>query len=100
MSRRILKGLVGIAAVLTLFATANAENVTEPGKSVLSYRQQQVIRNEFSKIGSPAERKWQWNGVMLKKCLKPCAVRLHCGISGNSTGMQTGYFWVMQKVTA
>lgn len=57
MSKRILKGLVGIAAILTLFTSANAENVTEPAKSVLSSRQQQLIRNEFSKIGSPSERK-------------------------------------------
>lgn len=57
MSNRILKGLLGIAAVLALLSSANAENVNEPAKSVLSHRQQQVIRTEFSKIESPAERK-------------------------------------------
>ena len=79
MSRRILKGLVGIVAVLTLFATANAENVTEPGKSVLSYRQQQVIRNEFSKIGSPAERKMamEWSDAkkVSETMCRPAALR-------------------------
>ena len=79
MSKRILKGLVGIVAVLTLFASANAENVTEPGKSVLSYRQQQVIRNEFSKIQSPLERQMAMDWSDAKKVsetmCRPAALR-------------------------
>ncbi len=57
MSKRILTGLAGIAAWLAVFNTASAQNVTEPGKSALSYRQQQVIRIEFSRIQSPSERR-------------------------------------------
>ena len=79
MSKRILKGLVGIVAVLTLFASANAENVTEPAKSVLSYRQQQVIRNEFSKIQSPLERQMAMDWSDAKKVsetmCRPAALR-------------------------
>ena len=79
MSKRILKGLVGIVAVLTLFASANAENVTEPAKSVLSYRQQQVLRNEFSKIQSPLERQMAMDWSDAKKVsetmCRPAALR-------------------------
>lgn len=79
MSKRILKGLVGIVAVLTLFASANAENVTVPAKSVLSYRQQQVIRNEFSKIQSPLERQMAMDWSDAKKVsetmCRPAALR-------------------------
>lgn len=79
MSKRILTGLAGGVVVLALFNMANAQNVTDPGKSVLSYRQQQVIRNEFSKIQSPSERQMAMDWSDAKKVsetmCRPAALR-------------------------
>lgn len=79
MSQRILKGLVKIAAVLALFNAANAQNAADPSTSVLSSRQQQVIRNEFSKIGSLAERQMAMDWSDAKKVsetmCRPMALR-------------------------
>ena len=80
MSKRILmQGLAGSAAVRALFAMANAQNVAGSGKSGLSYRQQQVIRNEFSKIQSPSERQMAMDWSDAKKVsetmCRPAALR-------------------------
>ena len=79
MSKRILKGLAGVAALLVLFTSASAQNVPEQAKSVLSYRQQQVIRNEFSKIESPSERKMamEWSDAkkVAETMCRPAALK-------------------------
>lgn len=68
MSKRILLQGWGMGvAVLALCTMANAQNVTDPGNSVLSYRQQQVIRTEFSKIQSSSERKMAMDWSDAKK---------------------------------
>lgn len=79
MSKRILTGLAGIALGLAVFNVASAQDVTGPGKSVLSSRQQQVIRNEFSKLESPSERQMAMDWSDAKKVgetmCRPAALR-------------------------
>lgn len=79
MSKRILTGLAGIAALLAVFNIASAQDGTDPGRSVLSYRQQQVIRTEFSKIQSPSERQmamdWSDAKKVAETMCRPFALR-------------------------
>ena len=79
MSKRILKGWLGIAVGVVLFNVAGAQNVADPASKVLSARQKQVIRNEFSKIVSPQERQMAMDWSDAKKVgetmCRPVALR-------------------------